>query len=208
VTSFIETDATRLVSWRNAVKADYMAKYNEKLTFSPLFAEAVILALRDFPKINASLDGDHLVIKKDINLGIATAMANGNLIVPVIHGANQLNLHGLTARLNDLTGRARQNQLKPDEIQGGTFTVSNLGTFGNIMGTPIINQPQLAILALGAIVKKPVIQETAEGDIIAIRHMMFLSLSFDHRVIDGYQGGVFLNRIGHYIENFDTNRAI
>ena len=208
VSTFIETDATRLVNWRSRVKDEYLAKYNERLTLSPLFTEAVIQALRDHPRINASLDGNNLVIKKLLNIGIATAMKNGNLIVPVIKNAGHLNLHGLTKTLNDITGRARANQLKPDEIQGGTFTISNIGTFGNIMGTPIINQPQLAILALGAIKKKPVIHETPEGDIIAIRHMMFLSLSFDHRVIDGYLGGIFLNRIAHYIENFDANRPI
>ncbi|MEL6389948.1 MAG: dihydrolipoamide acetyltransferase family protein [Bacteroidota bacterium] len=208
VTSFVEADATHLVHWRNRVKAEYQAKYGQKLTFSPLFTEAVIKAIGDYPTINASIDGDHLIVKKDINIGMATAMENGNLIVPVIKQAQNLNLNGLTAQLNDLTGRARVNQLRPDEIQGGTFTISNIGTYGNIMGTPIINQPQLAILALGAIKKKPVIQETPHGDIIAIRHMMFLSLSFDHRAIDGYLGGVFLNRIAHYIEAFDPNRPL
>ena len=208
VTTFIEADTTRLVNWRNQVKAEYQRRFGEKLSLSPLFAEAVIKALRDFPEINASFDGDNLIVKQAINLGIATAMDNGNLIVPVIQDAGELNLHGLAKKLNDLTGRARINKLKAHEIQGGTFTVSNIGTFGNIMGTPIISQPQLAILALGAIKKKPVIQETQEGDIIAIRHMMFLSLSFDHRVIDGYKGGVFLNRIAHYIETFDNNRPL
>ena len=208
VSSFVEADATRLVTWRNRVKDEYLANYGEKLTLSPLFTEAVIQALREYPRINASLSGDQLIVKKSLNIGIATAMQNGNLIVPVIKNAGHLNLHGLAKALNDVTSRARNNKLKPDEIQGGTFTISNIGTFGNIMGTPIINQPQLAILALGAIKKKPVIQETPEGDIIAIRHMMFLSLSFDHRVIDGYLGGVFLNRIAHYIENFDVNRPI
>ncbi len=208
VTTFVEADTTRLVTWRNQVKEEYQKRFGEKLSLSPLFAEAVIKALRDHPEINASLDGDNLIIKQSINLGIATAMDNGNLIVPVIQDAGELNLHGLAKKLNDLTGRARVNQLKPHEIQDGTFTVSNIGTFGNIMGTPIISQPQLAVLALGAIKKKPVIQETEEGDIIAIRHMMFLSLSFDHRVIDGYKGGVFLNRIAHYIETFDNNRPL
>ena len=207
VSSFVEADATRLVTWRNKIKGEYLKKYGEKITLSPLFTEVVIQALREFPQINAALKDDQLIIKKSINIGVATAMKNGNLIVPVIKEADQLNLHGLTKKLNDLTARARENALQPDEIQGGTFTISNIGTFGNIMGTPIINQPQLAILALGAIKKKPVIQETSEGDIIAIRHMMFLSLSFDHRVIDGYLGGTFLNRIAHYIESFDTNRS-
>ncbi len=208
VTTFIEADTTRIVKWRNQVKGEYQKRFGEKLSLSPLFAEAVIKALRDFPEINASFDGDNLIIKQAVNLGIATAMDNGNLIVPVIQDAGELNLHGLAKKLNDLTSRARMNKLKPDEITGGTFTISNIGTFGNIMGTPIISQPQLAILALGAIKKKPVIQETQEGDIIAIRHMMFLSLSFDHRVIDGYKGGVFLNRIAHYIETFDNNRPL
>ena len=208
VTTFVEADTTKLVLWRNKVKNEYQAKYGEKLTFSPLFTEAVIQALKDFPMINGSLQDDKLIIKKNINIGIATAMENGNLIVPVIQNSENLNLLGLTKQLNDITQRARVNKLRPDEIQGGTFTISNIGTFGNIMGTPIINQPQLAILALGAIKKKPVIEETPEGDIIAIRHMMFLSLSFDHRVIDGYQGGVFLNRIAANIENFDANRTI
>ncbi len=208
VTSFIEADTTRIVNWRNQVKEEYKERFGEKLSLSPLFAEAVIKALRDFPEINASFDGENMIIKQAINLGIATAMDNGNLIVPVIQDAGELNLHGLAKKLNDLTGRARINKLKPQEITSGTFTISNIGTFGNIMGTPIISQPQLAVLALGAIKKKPVIQETQEGDIIAIRHMMFLSLSFDHRVIDGYKGGVFLNRIAHYIETFDNNRPI
>lgn len=208
VTSFIEADTTRIVNWRNQVKAEYQERFGDKLSLSPLFAEAVIKALRDFPEINASFDGDNLILKQAVNLGIATAMDNGNLIVPVIQDAGELNLHGLAKKLNDLTGRARINKLKPHEITGGTFTISNIGTFGNIMGTPIISQPQLAVLALGAIKKKPVIQETQEGDIIAIRHMMFLSLSFDHRVIDGYKGGVFLNRIAHYIETFDNNRPL
>ena len=208
VTTMVEADATHLVHWRNRQKNAYQTKYGEKLTFSPLFTEAVIKAIGDFPTINASLDGDNLILKKNINIGIATAMENGNLIVPVIKQAQSLNLVGLTAKLNDITGRARKNALRPDEIRDGSFTISNIGTFGNIMGTPIINQPELAILALGAIKKKPVIRETSHGDIIAIRHMMFLSLSFDHRVIDGYLGGVFLKRIAHYIEAFDPNRPI
>lgn len=208
VSSFVEADVTHMVHWRNRVKEDFQQKHGEKLTFSPLFAEAVVNALKDFPKINASLKGDQMVIKKDINLGIATALPSGNLIVPVIRNCEELSLLGLAKKLNDLTARARINKLLPDEIQGGTFTISNIGTFGNLMGTPIINQPQLAILALGAIKKKPVIKETDHGDIIAIRHMMFLSLSFDHRVIDGYLGGTFLKRIADYIENFDSNREI
>ena len=208
VTSFVEADATHLVHWRHKYKTVYQEKYGEPLTFTPLFVEAVIKAIGDYPSINATIDGDHIILKKNINIGIATAMENGNLIVPVIKNAGALNLSGLTTQLNDLTSRARINKIKAEEIQGGTFTISNIGTFGNIMGTPIINQPELAILALGAIKKKPVIKETSHGDIIAIRHMMFLSLSFDHRVIDGYLGGVFLNSIAQNIEAFDPNRSI
>ena len=207
VTSVVEADATKIVNWRNAVKEDYRVKYGQKLTFTPIFAELVVKALREFPMVNSTYDGERMTVKKDINLGIATAMANGNLIVPIIKDAGALNLLGLTKKLNDITSRARQNALSPDEIQGGTFTITNIGTYGNIMGTPIIPQPQLALLALGAIRKKPVIKETPEGDIIAIRHMMLLSLSFDHRVIDGYQGGIFLNRIASFIENFDVNQS-
>ncbi len=208
VSSFLEADVTHMVHWRNSVKDDFYQKHGEKLTFSPLFTEAVVKALKDFPKINATVKGDHMIVKKNLNLGIATALPNGNLIVPVIRNCEDLSLLGLAKKLNDLTSRARENRLLPEEIQGGTFTISNIGTFGNLMGTPIINQPQLAILALGAIKKKPVIKETDHGDIIAIRHMMFLSLSFDHRVIDGYLGGSFLKRIADHIENFDTNREI
>lgn len=208
VTSFVEADATLLLHWRNKNKVAYKEKYGETLTLTHLFVEAVIEAIRAYPAINAMIDGVHIILKKQINIGIATAMENGNLIVPVIRDAGSLNIQGLTAKFNDLTARARVNRLTADEIQGGTFTISNIGTYGNIMGTPIINQPQLAILALGAIKKKPVIQETPHGDIIAIRHMMFLSLSFDHRVIDGYLGGVFLNRIAKNIEAFDNNRSI
>jgi len=208
VTSFVEADATRLVTWRKRIKENYQKQTGEKISLSPLFAEAVIKAIKEFPEINATLKEDQIILNRSINLGIATAMDSGDLIVPVIKNAQELSLQGLTRQLNDLAARARVNNLKPDEIQNGTFTISNIGTYANIMGTPIINQPQLAILALGAIKKKPVIQETAEGDIIAIRHMMFLSLSFDHRVIDGYKGGVFLNRIAYHIENFDTNRPI
>ncbi len=208
VTSFVEADATKIVTWRKRIKENFIKQTGQKISLSPLFAEAVIKAIKEFPEINASLKDDQIHLSRSINLGIATAMDSGDLIVPVIKDAQELSLQGLTRQLNDLAARARVNNLKPDEIQNGTFTISNIGTYGNIMGTPIINQPQLAILALGAIKKKPVIQETAEGDIIAIRHMMFLSLSFDHRVIDGYKGGVFLNRIAYHIENFDTNRSI
>ena len=208
VSSFIEVDVTHIVHWRNRFKDDFQQKYGEKLTYSPLFVEAVAKALKDFPKINASLSGDQIILKKHLNIGIATALESGNLIVPVIKNCEELNLVGLTKKLNDLTARARTNKLRPDEIKDGTFTISNIGTFDNIMGTPIINQPELAILAIGAIKKKPVIIETEHGDIIAIRHMMFLSLSFDHRVVDGYLGGTFLKRIAEYIEKFDSNRDI
>ena len=208
VTSFVEADATHLLHWRNQIKGDFLKKYGEPITLTPLFAEAVIKALGEFPKLNSSIDGDRIIIKKNINLGVATAMKNGNLIVPVIKNAENLSLVGLAKNLNDITGRARNNQLKPSEIQGGTFTISNIGTFGNVMGTPIINQPEVAVLALGEIKKKPIIQETDHGDIIAIRHMMFLSLSFDHRIIDGYLGGTFLKRIAHHIEDFNPSWTI
>lgn len=208
VTSVVEADVTPMVMWRNKVKDRYAEKYGEKITYSHLFTECVVKALRDYPMINGSIDGDHIVVKKNINIGIATALESGNLIVPVIKQCEELNLLGITKRLNDLTSRARSNKLKPDEIQGGTFTISNIGTFDNLIGTPIIYQPQLAILALGAIKKKPVIQETDQGDIIAIRHMMYLSLSYDHRVVDGYLGGSFLKRIAEYIEKFNPDREI
>jgi len=208
VTSFVEVDVTKMVQWRNKMKADFLNKEGEKLTFTPLFLEAVIKALKDFPRVNASVDGDNILIKKDLNIGMATALPNGNLIVPVIHQADQLSLLGLTKKVNDLAGRARENKLKPQEIEGGTFTLTNTGTFGNVMGTPIINQPQVAIMATGAIRKKPAVVETELGDTIAIRHMMFLSLSYDHRIVDGFLGGSFLSRVGQYMESFDLNRAI
>ncbi len=208
VTSFVEADVTNLVNWRNKVKNSFEKKYNEKITFTPIFIEAVVRAIKDYPMINSSIDGNKIIIKKDINIGMAAALPTGNLIVPVIKGADYLNLAGLTQRVNDLAGRARQNQLKPDEIQGGTFTLTNVGTFGNVMGTPIINQPQVAILAVGAIRKKPAVLETEYGDVIAIRQMMFLSLSYDHRVVDGMLGGSFLRKVADYLEQFDTNREI
>jgi 2-oxoglutarate dehydrogenase E2 component (dihydrolipoamide succinyltransferase) len=208
VTSFVEADVTKLVHWRNSVKDQFLLKHGEKLTFTPMFAEVVIAAIRDFPAINSSVAGDKIIIKKYINLGIATALANGNLIVPIIRNAEELSTIGLAKRLNDLTLRARQNSLKPEEVTGGTFTISNIGTFGNIMGTPIINQPQVAILALGSINKKPVVVESKRGDMIAIRHMMYLSLSYDHRVIDGFLGGSFLKRIADILESFDDTRRI
>jgi 2-oxoglutarate dehydrogenase E2 component (dihydrolipoamide succinyltransferase) len=191
VTSFVEVDVTNLVNWRNRIKDEFQSKYGEKITFTPVFIDAVVKGLRDFPMVNVSVDGSNIIVKKDINIGMAAALPSGNLIVPVIKNADRLNLIGLTSAVNDFAGRARANKLKPEEIQGGTFTLTNVGTFGNVMGTPIINQPQAAILATGAIRKKPAVVETEYGDLIAIRHMMFLSLSYDHRVVDGFLGGSF-----------------
>lgn len=208
VTSFVEVDVTEIVNWRERVKKQFEARYGEKITFTPIFIEAVTKALRDFPMVNISVDGTKLIVKKDINIGMAAALPSGNLIVPVIKNADLLSLLGLTKAVNDLAGRARANQLKPEEIQGGTFTLTNVGTFGNVMGTPIINQPQVAILATGAIRKKPAVVETPYGDLIAVRQMMFLSLSYDHRVVDGALGGSFLRRVGDYLEQFDANRGI
>ncbi len=207
VTSFVEVDVTEIVNWRERVKKDFEARYGEKITFTPIFVEAVCRALRDFPMVNISVEGTKLIVKKDINIGMAAALPSGNLIVPVIKSADLLSLAGLTKAVNDLAARARANQLKPEEIQGGTFTLTNVGTFGNVMGTPIINQPQVAILATGAIRKKPAVVETPYGDLIAVRQMMFLSLSYDHRVVDGTLGGSFLRRIGDYLEQFDPKRA-
>ena len=208
VTSFVEADVTNLFNWRAKIKNKFIEKYGEKITFTPIFIEAVVKAVRDFPLINVSVDGNNIIIKKDINIGMAAALPSGNLIVPVIKNADYLNLPGLTKSVNDLANRARANKLKPEEIQGGTFTVTNVGTFGNVMGTPIINQPQVAILALGAIRKKPAVLETEHGDVIAVRQMMFMSLSYDHRVVDGFLGGSFLKRIATYLEEFDPSRDI
>lgn len=208
VTSFVEVDVTNIVKWRDKVKDVFQKKYNEKITYTPVFIEAVARAIRDFPMINISVDGTNIVVRKDVNIGMAAALPTGNLIVPVIKAADQLNLAGLTKAVNDLATRARANQLKPEDIQGGTFTITNVGTFGNVMGTPIINQPQVAILAVGAIRKKPAVLETEYGDIIAVRHMMFLSMSYDHRVVDGFLGGSFLRRVADYLEGFDGDRAI
>ncbi|MBD99375.1 MAG: diapophytoene dehydrogenase [Verrucomicrobia bacterium] len=208
VTSFIEADVTNLVFWRNKVKSEFQAKEGEKITFTPLILEAVAKAIREMPMINVSVDGDKIIKRKNINIGMATALPSGNLIVPVIKNADEKNLVGLTKSVNDLANRARNNKLNPDEIQGGTFTVTNVGTFGNVMGTPIINQPQVAILAVGAIRKKPAVIEGPLGDTIGIRHMMFLSLSYDHRVVDGSLGGSFVQRVGNILENFDINREI
>lgn len=208
VTSFVEADVTNLVLWRNKVKNNFEKRENEKITFTPIFIEAVAKAIKDFPMINVSVSGTQIIKKRDINIGMAAALPSGNLIVPVIKNADQLNLVGLTKAVNDLAGRARVSKLKPDETQGGTFTLTNVGSFGNVMGTPIINQPQVAILAVGAIKKKPAVLETEHGDVIAIRHMMFLSLSYDHRVVDGSLGGMFVRRVADYLENWDFNREI
>ncbi len=208
VTSFIEVDVTDIVRWREKNKQAFQARYGEKITYTPIFIEAVVKAILDHPRINISVDGEKIILKKYINIGMATALPDGNLIVPVIKNADQLSLVGLTKQVNDLARRARTGQLKPDEIQDGTFSVTNVGTFGNVMGTPIIPQPQVAILALGAIRKKPAVLETTYGDVIAIRHMMFLSLSYDHRVVDGALGGTVLNTIKKYMEAFDPNRGI
>ena len=203
VTSFVEVDVTNIVNWRNKVKRSFQERHGEKITFTPIFIEAIAKAIRDFPMINVSVEGTKIIRKKDINIGMAAALPSGNLIVPVIRNADHLNLLGLTKKVNDLAGRARDNKLKPEEIQDGTFTLTNVGTFGNVMGTPIINQPQAAIMAAGAIRKKPAVVETEFGDLIAVRHMMFLSLSYDHRVVDGFLGGSFLRRVGDYLESFD-----
>ncbi len=208
VTSFVEADVTNIVLWRDRIKKEFEKREGEKLTFTPLFIEAVVKAIRDFPMINVSVDGTKIIVKKYINIGMAAALPSGNLIVPVIKNADRMNLLGLTKAVNDLANRARNNKLQPDEIQGGTYTITNVGTFGNVMGTPIINQPQAAILALGAIRKKPAVIETPMGDAIAIRHMMFLSHSYDHRIIDGALGGSFVRRVADYLEKFDLNRTI
>ncbi|HWB63181.1 MAG TPA: dihydrolipoamide acetyltransferase family protein [Chitinophagales bacterium] len=208
VTSFVEADVTNIVLWRNKIKKKFEGLYGENITFTPIFIEAVCKALRDFPLVNSSIDGTNIVMKKDINVGMAAALPTGNLIVPVIKNADMLNMVGLTKKVNDLATRARQGKLKADEIEGGTYTVSNVGTFGNVMGTPVILQPQVAILATGVIKKKPVVIETPEGDTIGIRHMMFLSHSYDHRIIDGALGGSFVRRVADYLEKFDMNRDI
>lgn len=208
VTSFVEADMTRVVQWRNKNKARFLETHGTKLTFTPLIAEAIVKAIRDFPGVNASVDGDRVIIKKQINLGMAAALPSGNLIVPVIKNADQLSLVGLAKQVNELADRARTGKLKPDDTAGGTYTMSNVGTFGNVMGTPIINQPQVAILALGAIRKKPAVLETPDGDVIAVRHMMFLSHSYDHRVVDGMLGGSFVRKVADYLEAFDPERPV
>lgn len=208
VCSFVEADVTNLVTWRNKIKSEYEKREGEKITFTPIFIEAVSKAIKDFPMINVSVDGYQIIKKKDINIGMATALPSGNLIVPVIKNADQLSLVGLSKSVNDLARRARANKLRPDDTQGGTFTLTNIGAFGNIMGTPIINQPQVAILAVGTITKKPAVVETEFGDMIGIRHKMYLSLSYDHRVVDGALGGQFVKRIADYLESWDPKREI
>jgi len=207
VTSFTEADVTNIVKWRDKVKAGFEQKYGEKITYTPIFIEAIVNCIRKFPMINCSVDGDRIILKKDYNIGMATALPSGNLIVPVIKNADTRNLLGLTKEVNAFASAARNNRLKADDTQGGTFTVTNVGTFGSLMGTPIINQPQVAILALGAIKKRPMVLETADGDVIAIRMMMYLSLSYDHRVVDGSLGASFLTAVANELEAFDPNRA-
>ena len=206
VQSFIEVDVTNIVKWRDRVKVAFEKREGEKLTFTPIFMEAVAKAIKDFPGMNISVDGDYIIKKKNINLGMAAALPNGNLIVPVIKNADQLNLVGMAKAVNDLGNRAKAGKLKPDDTQGGTYTVTNVGTFGSVFGTPIINQPQVGILALGAIRKVPAVIETPEGDFIGIRQKMFLSHSYDHRVVDGALGGSFVKRVADYLEAFDVNR--
>lgn len=208
VTSFVEADVTNIVFWRNKWKNDFQKREGDSLTFTPIFIEAVMMAIKDYPMINIQVDGDRIIKKKDINIGMAVALPSGNLIVPVIKNADQYNITGLAKVVNDLAKRARENKLKPDDLSGGTFTVSNVGSFGNVMGTPIIMQPQVAILALGAVQKKPAVMETPYGDAIVVRHKMFLSHSYDHRVVDGSLGGSFVRRVADYLEKFDANRRI
>ncbi len=208
VTSFVEADVTNIVHWRNRVKQTFKEREGEPITFTPIFMEAVVNALKDYPMMNIQVDGTNIVKKKSINVGMAVALPSGNLIVPVIHNTDQYNLVGLTKKVNDLARRARENKLTPDDLQGGTYTISNVGSFGNVMGTPIIMQPQVGILALGAVVKKPAVIETPTGDAIAIRHKMFLSHSYDHRVVDGSLGGMFVRRVADYLERFDPTMTI
>ena len=208
VTSFVEADVTNLVNWRNRVKDSFKKREGENITFTPIFIESVAKAIKDFPMINVSVDGTTIIKRKNINVGMAVAQQNGNLIVPVIKNADTMNLLGLTRAVNELANRARIGKLTPDEIQGGTYTLTNVGSFGNVLGTPVINQPQVAIMAVGAIRKKPAVLETEYGDVIAIRHMMYLSHSYDHRVVDGALGGMFVRRVADYLEQWDVNREI
>jgi 2-oxoglutarate dehydrogenase E2 component (dihydrolipoamide succinyltransferase) len=208
VTSISEADVTHLVHWRDKVKNEFEKRENTKLTFTPLFIEAVVRCIKKYPLINSSVDGDKIIIKKDINIGMATALPSGNLIVPVIRNADQLNLTGLARQVNTLADNARQNKLRPEDTQGGTFTLTNVGTFGSLMGTPIINQPQVAIMAVGAIKKRPVVLETSDGDAIVIRHMMYISLSYDHRIVDGSLGATFCSAVARELENFSPDRQL
>ncbi len=208
VTSFIEVDLTAIVNWRNTIKDAFYNKYKEKITFTPIFIECIVQAIKEYPMINVSLDNTNIILKKQINIGMATALPSGNLIVPVIKNAAELSLLGITKKVNDLADRARSSKLKPDEIQGGTFTITNLGTFGNLTGTPIINQPEVAIMAIGAIKKKPAVIETPFGDTIGIRQIMIMSMSYDHRIVDGALGGMFLKRVADILESFDVKREI
>ena len=208
VTSFTEADVTNIVRWRDKVKKEFEGKYGEKITFTPIFMEAIVNCIRKYPMINSSVDGDRIIVKKDINIGMAAALPSGNLIVPVIKNADTKNLLGLSKDVNGLANAARNNKLKADDTQGGTFTVTNVGTFGSLMGTPIINQPQVAILAVGSIKKRPMVIETEQGDVIAIRHMMYLSLSYDHRIVDGSLGASFLTAVANELEAFDPNRTV
>ena len=208
VTSFAECDVTNLVLWREKVKKDFEKREGEKITYTPIFIEAIVKCIKKYPMLSSSVDGDKIIIKKDLNIGMATALPTGNLIVPVIKNADQLNLSGLTKKVNGLANAARTGKLKPDDTTGGTFTLTNVGSFGSIMGTPIINQPQVAIMAVGAIKKRPMVIETPQGDSIAIRHMMYISLSYDHRIIDGALGSTFLNAVSKELENFDSSRSI
>ncbi len=208
ITSFVEADMTNIVNWRNSVKENFKQKEGQNITFTPIIIEAMAKAVKDFPMINVSVDGTNIHVHKNVNIGMAAALPDGNLIVPVIKECQHKNLIGITKSVNDLAIRARAGQLKPDEIQDGTITMTNVGSFGNLMGTPIINQPQVAIMACGIIKKKPVVLETENGDVIAVRHMMFLSLSYDHRVVDGALGGQFVRRVADYLEKFDYNQVI
>ena len=208
VTSFVEADMTSVVQWRNKHKNTFKEQENGNLTFTPIFIEAVVKAIKDYPMINIQVDGDKIIKKKHINIGMAVALPSGNLIVPVIRDADQLNIRGLANKVNDLARRARDGKLKAEELEGGTFTISNVGSFGNVMGTPIIMQPQVGILALGAIVKKPAVLETPQGDVIAIRHKMFLSHSYDHRVVDGSLGGMVVRRVADYLEKWDVKKDL
>lgn len=208
VTSFTECDVTNIVNWRNKVKNSFEKKYGEKITFTPIFIEAIVNCIRKYPMINSSVDGDKIIVKKDINIGMATALPSGNLIVPVIKNSDTKNLLGITKDVNGLANAARNNKLKADDTQGGTFTLTNVGTFGSLMGTPIINQPQVAIMAVGSIKKRPMVLETENGDVIAIRHMMYLSMSYDHRIVDGSLGASFLTAVANELEAFDPSREV